>query len=259
MVGTLAAGLGQRPGGPAGGAAHRRPGRARRRAALRRPATAGSGSSSSPWPGPPWCRMHPVYMALVQESFPESRGLANALYLSMVFVISSVAAVAVGALGDAAGLRWAFVISALVTFLSVPLILLLPAGGLTEAGADGVSREAAAPPAACLTPVTVSRRLRRAVRAERHEDATLSGLRLPSACGDTRRLDTDEVSPSWQRLARDPVRSGRWRRCWPRSPALRPRRPRHLRSRRCRRPIQPLRLQLTTVGGGQENDLPSRR
>ncbi|MCU0281470.1 MAG: MFS transporter [Acidimicrobiia bacterium] len=73
--------------------------------------------------------LHPVYMALVQESFPESRGLANAVYLSMVFVISSAAAVVVGALGDAAGLRWAFVISALVTYLSVPLILLLPREG----------------------------------------------------------------------------------------------------------------------------------
>jgi FSR family fosmidomycin resistance protein-like MFS transporter len=70
--------------------------------------------------------IHPVCMALVQESFTESRGLANALYLSMVFVISALGAVAVGALGDAVGLHWAFVTSALVTFLSVPAILLLP-------------------------------------------------------------------------------------------------------------------------------------
>ncbi|MBP1632048.1 MAG: putative Arabinose efflux permease family protein [Acidobacteria bacterium] len=70
--------------------------------------------------------LHPVYMALVQESFPESRGLANAVYLSMVFVISSAAAVAVGALGDALSLRWAFVVGALVTLLSLPLLLLLP-------------------------------------------------------------------------------------------------------------------------------------
>ncbi len=70
--------------------------------------------------------LHPIYMALVQGAFPESRGLANAIYLSMVFVISSGAAVVVGALGDAVGLKWAFVISALVAFLSIPLILLLP-------------------------------------------------------------------------------------------------------------------------------------
>lgn len=70
--------------------------------------------------------LHPVCMALVQEAFPESRGLANALYLSTVFVVSSAAAVAVGALGDAVGLRWAFVVSALVTFLSIPPTLMLP-------------------------------------------------------------------------------------------------------------------------------------
>jgi len=70
--------------------------------------------------------IHPVCMALVQETFPENRGLANALYLSTVFIISSLAAVAVGALGDAIGLRPAFVVSGAVTFLSVPLIFLLP-------------------------------------------------------------------------------------------------------------------------------------
>jgi FSR family fosmidomycin resistance protein-like MFS transporter len=70
--------------------------------------------------------MHPVCMALVQENFPESRGLANALYLSTVFVVSSMAAVAVGALGDSIGLRPAFVVSGAVTLLSIPLIFLLP-------------------------------------------------------------------------------------------------------------------------------------
>ena len=70
--------------------------------------------------------MHPVCMALVQETFPESRGLANALYLSTVFVISSGGAVVVGALGDSIGLRPAFVVAAVVTLLSLPLILVLP-------------------------------------------------------------------------------------------------------------------------------------
>ena len=73
--------------------------------------------------------MHPVCMALVQETFPESRGLANALYLSMVFVIASGAAVVVGALGDAIGLRSAFMVSGAVTVLGIPLILLLPSDG----------------------------------------------------------------------------------------------------------------------------------
>jgi len=74
--------------------------------------------------------MHPVCMALVQETFPESRGLANALYLSTVFVISSGGAVVVGALGDSIGLHPAFVVAAVVTLLSVPLILVLPREGM---------------------------------------------------------------------------------------------------------------------------------
>jgi hypothetical protein len=53
-------------------------------------------------------------------------GLANALYLSTVFVVSSGAAVVVGVLGDGIGLHSAFVVSALITVLSVPLILALP-------------------------------------------------------------------------------------------------------------------------------------
>ena len=73
--------------------------------------------------------IHPVCMALVQETFPESRGLANALYLSTVFVVSSSAAVVVGILGDGIGLRPAFVVSALITLGSIPLILMLPVGG----------------------------------------------------------------------------------------------------------------------------------
>jgi FSR family fosmidomycin resistance protein-like MFS transporter len=73
--------------------------------------------------------MHPVCMALVQETFPQQRGLANALYLSAVFVISSAAAVGVGILGDAIGLTAAFVVAGLVTLLSVPLLLRLPKGG----------------------------------------------------------------------------------------------------------------------------------
>jgi FSR family fosmidomycin resistance protein-like MFS transporter len=70
--------------------------------------------------------MHPVSMALIQERFPESRGLANALYLSMVFVISSGAAVLVGYLGDAIGLRHAFAVSAGIMLVGLPLVMALP-------------------------------------------------------------------------------------------------------------------------------------
>ncbi|HEC10449.1 MAG TPA: MFS transporter, partial [Acidimicrobiales bacterium] len=67
----------------------------------------------------------PVMMALVQESFPETRALANGVYLSMNFAIRSVAAIAYGAVGDALGLPTAAVIAAMAMFAGLPLILLL--------------------------------------------------------------------------------------------------------------------------------------
>ena len=68
----------------------------------------------------------PVLMALVQEQFPETRALANGVFLSASFAIRSVAAIAYGAVGDAVGLSTAMVIAAIAVFGGVPLIWLLP-------------------------------------------------------------------------------------------------------------------------------------
>jgi FSR family fosmidomycin resistance protein-like MFS transporter len=68
----------------------------------------------------------PVVMALVQESFPENRALANGVYMSVSFVLGSVVVVVLGAMGDLFGLRLAFTASAVITLLGLPLILLLP-------------------------------------------------------------------------------------------------------------------------------------
>jgi FSR family fosmidomycin resistance protein-like MFS transporter len=67
----------------------------------------------------------PVLMALVQEQFPESRALANGVYLSMNFAIRSVAAVGYGAVGDVFGLSTAMAIAAFAMFGGLPLIWLL--------------------------------------------------------------------------------------------------------------------------------------
>lgn len=68
----------------------------------------------------------PVIMAVVQESFPQNRALANGIYMAVSFLTNSVAIVAVGALGDIFGLRTAFAASTAVTLVSLPLIALLP-------------------------------------------------------------------------------------------------------------------------------------
>ncbi|MDF1597576.1 MAG: MFS transporter [Acidimicrobiia bacterium] len=70
----------------------------------------------------------PVLLALVQEQFPDSRALANGVFLSVNFAIRSVAAVVYGAAGDAFGLSTAMLIAAFAMFGGMPLIWLLPRG-----------------------------------------------------------------------------------------------------------------------------------
>jgi FSR family fosmidomycin resistance protein-like MFS transporter len=68
----------------------------------------------------------PVIMALVQESSPENRALANGFYLALNFVLRSGAVVILGLLGDLYGLRVAFQISALLMLLGLFIIPFLP-------------------------------------------------------------------------------------------------------------------------------------
>ncbi len=68
----------------------------------------------------------PVLMALVQESFPEHRALANGIYMSMSFLIRAAVTVALGAFADQMGSRWAFTASAIIPLLGLPLLYLLP-------------------------------------------------------------------------------------------------------------------------------------
>ncbi len=69
----------------------------------------------------------PVLMALVQESFPENRALANGVFMAVTFVIQSGAVVIMGVIGDLFGLRLAYTASAVILLAGVPLVLLLPA------------------------------------------------------------------------------------------------------------------------------------
>jgi FSR family fosmidomycin resistance protein-like MFS transporter len=68
----------------------------------------------------------PAIMALVQESFPQSRSLANGVYMALNFLIQSGAVLVLGALGDRFGLRLAFTVSAAVPLLGLPFLLLFP-------------------------------------------------------------------------------------------------------------------------------------
>jgi FSR family fosmidomycin resistance protein-like MFS transporter len=68
----------------------------------------------------------PVILALVQESFPENRALANGAYMAFSFLSQSVAVLILGAVGDRFGLPTSFAISGIVPLLGLPLLVLVP-------------------------------------------------------------------------------------------------------------------------------------
>lgn len=69
----------------------------------------------------------PVIMALVQESFPNNRTLANGIYMALSFVFRSIVVLVVGWVGDMWSLRTAFALAAAVPLLALPLLRWLPA------------------------------------------------------------------------------------------------------------------------------------
>jgi FSR family fosmidomycin resistance protein-like MFS transporter len=75
-----------------------------------------------------------VLMALVQESCPNNRAMANGMFLAISFILESGSAVVMGALGDLLGLRTAFLISGVILLLGSPLVRLLPSRGATKRG-----------------------------------------------------------------------------------------------------------------------------
>ncbi|HEY88885.1 MAG TPA: MFS transporter [Thermoflexia bacterium] len=75
----------------------------------------------------------PTLMALVQESYPDRRALANGIYMALNFAIRAGIVLIVGALSDWLGLRYAFMISAVITLLGIPFILILPVGSPEKA------------------------------------------------------------------------------------------------------------------------------
>lgn len=73
-----------------------------------------------------------VLLALVQESCPSNRALANGIYLGQAFVAESGSAVVVGFLGDLFGLRVAFATGAVILLLGLLFVPLLPERRLSE-------------------------------------------------------------------------------------------------------------------------------
>lgn len=68
----------------------------------------------------------PVILALVQETDTGRPAFVNSIYMTVNFSISSLMVLIVGILGDNIGLELTYKISAVLAFLSVPFIFVLP-------------------------------------------------------------------------------------------------------------------------------------
>jgi FSR family fosmidomycin resistance protein-like MFS transporter len=68
----------------------------------------------------------PVLLATVQDQFPDNRALGNGIFLAINFLVRAFGIWCVGLFADSYGLNNAFVITALLAFLSIPAVFFLP-------------------------------------------------------------------------------------------------------------------------------------
>ena len=68
----------------------------------------------------------PVSMAAVQEYFPDNRSLANGIFMAMLMAIHACTALLSGYLYDQIGGHQTYYASALISFLGIPFVFLLP-------------------------------------------------------------------------------------------------------------------------------------
>ena len=68
----------------------------------------------------------PVFLALIQDHFPDNRAVSNGLYISMNFLIRSLCMLIIGVAGDVIGLQSAFMWSALLSFFGLVGVFMLP-------------------------------------------------------------------------------------------------------------------------------------
>ncbi|MCX6069554.1 MAG: MFS transporter [Chloroflexi bacterium] len=76
----------------------------------------------------------PVIMAIVQECYPENRAMANGLYMAVSFVIRSIILVVFGGISDAVGMTNAFLLSAVLLLLGLPILRLFPVCRVSQVG-----------------------------------------------------------------------------------------------------------------------------
>ena len=68
----------------------------------------------------------PVFLAFVQDQFPENRAVANGVFMSLNFLLRAAGIALVGVAADRVGLSTTFLVSALLAVLSIPAALRMP-------------------------------------------------------------------------------------------------------------------------------------
>lgn len=68
----------------------------------------------------------PVILALVQETDTQRPAFVNSIYMTINFGISSLMVLGIGILGDTIGLKITYEICAMLAFLSIPFVFILP-------------------------------------------------------------------------------------------------------------------------------------
>ncbi len=68
----------------------------------------------------------PVFLALIQDHFPDDRAAANGIFMLLSFLGRSLGMLLVGFVGDRIGLESAFLWSAFIAFLVLPGVFMLP-------------------------------------------------------------------------------------------------------------------------------------
>jgi len=68
----------------------------------------------------------PLFLALVQDNVPNNRAIGNGIYLSISFLLRSLVLFLMGLGSDIFGLRTAYYLSVLLSFIAIPFIFMLP-------------------------------------------------------------------------------------------------------------------------------------
>ena len=76
----------------------------------------------------------PIFQALVQDQLPDNRATASGIFFMYEYGVRAFNIMIIGVLGDALGLQMAFVVAALVSLISLPLIMTLPAAPAVRHG-----------------------------------------------------------------------------------------------------------------------------